>query len=521
MELWLVGARLLLAAVFGVASVAKLADRKTTAQTLRNFGVPEPPIAALVWLLPLVELVTALALLSASFARRGALGALTLLLLFTIAIAANLWRGRTPACNCFGQLQAQPIGWRALTRNALLTLVAVFVIVWGTANPGADIYQLVTATPANLLAGASLGLLLAVVVLLARLLHQQRRLLERIEVLEERLAEEGIAARVREDLIAPKQHLPIGAPAPAFAATTLDGERVTLDDLLAANRPLLLVFVAPGCSMCAALLPQLADEERRDNARLSFALLSTGSVAENREKFAGRGIENILLQNDAEIAATYHPKWTPGALLISTDGSVASHIAYGTDEINKLLRHAIEREANSSAPPQPWTSSVVVPADARTLEAEAGVERLQLGDAVPAMWLRDLTDGEVDLRDYLDKPTLLISWGPNCKFCQAMLEELRLLEIHLQERLPQILLISTGVKEDLVSLRLQSTVLLDRDFLSGALFGAAGTPAGVLIDERGRIASTIGVGKAEILALAGVQAAELSATLSEDKAITK
>ena len=65
--------RLLLASVFVVAGVAKLADRGGSRQALADFGVPGPLVAPLGVLLPLAELTVAVALLPASTAWWGAL----------------------------------------------------------------------------------------------------------------------------------------------------------------------------------------------------------------------------------------------------------------------------------------------------------------------------------------------------------------------------------------------------------------------------------------------------------------
>ena len=46
-------------------------------------------------------------------------------------------------------------------------------------------------------------------------------------------------------------------------------------------------------------------------------------------------------------------------------------------------------------------------------------------------------------------------------------------------------------------------MLLDPDFVAGNVFGAGGTPAAVVLDEEGRVASDVGIGAAAVLALAG------------------
>src|SRR5260221_10425644 len=99
MSLALLLARLLLAAVFLVAGLAKLADLAGSRQALRDFGVPAKLSTPLGLLLPLAELAVAVALLLPATTWWGALGALALLLLFVGGIGYNLARGRQPECH--------------------------------------------------------------------------------------------------------------------------------------------------------------------------------------------------------------------------------------------------------------------------------------------------------------------------------------------------------------------------------------------------------------------------------------
>jgi uncharacterized membrane protein YphA (DoxX/SURF4 family) len=136
MDAALLIARLLLAAVFTLAGVAKLADREGSRQAIVDFGAPSAIAAPLGLLLPLAELVVAATLLPASTAWWGALGALTLLSVFVVGISINLARGRKPDCHCFGQLHSAPAGWKTLARNGALAAVAGFVL-WGSYEGGA------------------------------------------------------------------------------------------------------------------------------------------------------------------------------------------------------------------------------------------------------------------------------------------------------------------------------------------------------------------------------------------------
>src|SRR5918997_3586323 len=124
-------ARLLLAAVFVVAGIAKLADREGSRQAVADFGVPAVLASPLGILLPLAELAVAIALIPTATALWGAIGALALLLLFVVGIGANLARGHRPDCRCFGQLHSAPAGWSTLARNGVLAAVAGFLVLRG------------------------------------------------------------------------------------------------------------------------------------------------------------------------------------------------------------------------------------------------------------------------------------------------------------------------------------------------------------------------------------------------------
>ena len=105
----LVIARLLLAAVFGVSGVAKVADLRGARKSMGDFGVPASLAMPVAVLLALFELVCAIGLLTSSWAWWSAAAVLGMLVAFILAMAANLARGRSPDCHCFGQLHASVV----------------------------------------------------------------------------------------------------------------------------------------------------------------------------------------------------------------------------------------------------------------------------------------------------------------------------------------------------------------------------------------------------------------------------
>src|SRR5687768_10673641 len=109
MEVAIVVGRFLLVAVFALAAIAKLADRAGSVRSMLQFGIPPVLARPFAFLLPVAELLCAILLVPATTSRWGAIGVLTLLVLFIIGISISLARGRTPDCHCFGQLHSEPI----------------------------------------------------------------------------------------------------------------------------------------------------------------------------------------------------------------------------------------------------------------------------------------------------------------------------------------------------------------------------------------------------------------------------
>src|SRR5215212_2708861 len=223
MDAALLIARLVLAAVFSLAGLAKLSDLKGSRQAIIDFGVPSSIAAPLGLVLPVAELSVAATLLPASTAWWGALGALALLLVFVVGISINLARGRKPDCHCFGQLHSAPAGWKTLARNGVLAAVAGFVLWEGYEGVGpsavAWLGALSTAQLLGLLGGVLvLALLAGQWTFLVHLLRQNGRLLVRLEAVEATLAEAGsvVAPSANGTPVHQAEGLPVGSAAPEF-----------------------------------------------------------------------------------------------------------------------------------------------------------------------------------------------------------------------------------------------------------------------------------------------------------------
>lgn len=123
-------ARIAIALVFVVAGVTKAFDRPGTRSALSGFGVPSTLVPLGVSALPAVEVAAAVLVLIPATAWWGGLLSLVLLCSFTVAVAVNLGKGRTPDCHCFGQLAPSTIGASTIWRNVLFAVPALVVVLF-------------------------------------------------------------------------------------------------------------------------------------------------------------------------------------------------------------------------------------------------------------------------------------------------------------------------------------------------------------------------------------------------------
>jgi protein-disulfide isomerase len=86
-----------------------------------------------------------------------------------------------------------------------------------------------------------------------------------------------------------------------------------------------------------------------------------------------------------------------------------------------------------------------------------------------------------------------------------MLSDLKDWEQNRNEESPELLVISAGSLEEIRQQGFRSRVLIDQNFGAGQVFNVEGTPAAVMINEQGRVASEVSVGGSEVLRLAGAE----------------
>src|SRR5215211_4670037 len=314
----LLGARMLLAAVFATAGVAKLLDRPGSRNTLAGFGVPARVVPAAVILLPLAELGTAIALVPTPAAQWGGLAAVFLLLAFAGAIGNAMRRGRAPDCHCFGQVHSAPAGRSTLVRNLALAVPAAFVAIDG---PGPSVSAWIAdRTAAELVAIAACLAAAVLGALVVRFWRENRTLTLDLESARDKLAS-----------------LPRGFT----VHSARSGEGVTLEALLARGRPVTLIFLSPGCGPCEGIFADAGRWQTGLAADVTIAVISDGSPAENIASLQN-GFGDVLLQDDWAVTNAYRVGKTPTAVVVSPEGRIASALVSGSG-IESLIRLTVRQ----------------------------------------------------------------------------------------------------------------------------------------------------------------------------------
>lgn len=492
--------RLLLSVVFMAAGVSKLTDLNSSRQAVISFGIPVAFARPLGVLVPIAEVGVSVALLPQFSVRIAAAAGCFMLLTFAAVMGVSLAQGRRPNCNCFGVRHSRPIGWFTLTRTLLLALIAgALAALGGTDSTWSAVTWVGRLEPANAITigiGALLGCAIALQGWLSLdLLRQNGRLILRIEALEGTL-EEAPPFQVSGQLQSPTR-LSIGSAAPEFALSSLEGETVTLESLLALARPVLLLFTDPTCGPCTALVPEAARWQRDHSEVFTLVLVASRSREANQQKLSSHPFEFALLDSDRRVAKDYGDPATPAAVFVDTSGHLTSAVVVGSEAIRSLVSTATRRpvaqfKGNGNGHRQ--------------------TSPLEIGQRVPALHLSDLVGRDVDLRDVIARDTLILFWNPACGYCQAMLPALRTFDSSPPNGAPDLVVVTRGDIVANAAMNLTSSVLLDPANVALHSFGAGGTPMAIRIDAQGRVASHLAAGAANVWELAGKSSADLLKT---------
>jgi thiol-disulfide isomerase/thioredoxin len=476
--------RAVLAAVFLMGGVAKLADRPGTRRSFVDFGFPSwlaPPLSIG---LPIAELILAATLLPTGSARAGAAAALLLLAAFSMTIAIAITRGYQVECRCFGQLTSGLIGWRTLARNVVLAAIALVVLLAGHGTPPPSLLDPLLRLRGAELVAWTIGITAVALIVLGvwgfvHLLRAHGLLLLRVEALEQRRVRPGF----RDWLEASKEYavgLPPGVRVPSMTAETVEGFPVNWRDLLGRSDSVLLLFTSPQCTACRDLPPEIRAWQQRLAGRVRLVLASNGTAEEVRSEAADFGLTDALVDRDLRLFHAFEAKGTPSAVLVRKDETVGSHMASGQAAILELLTDLAAQSENGSR--------FVAPA------------------ALPPLSLRQLQGGRITMAELIREPTVVLFWNPGCGYCRSMRDDLRRWERRQLPRAPRLVVVSSGDEANVRAEGFEAPVLLDPEFAVGRALGIGGTPVAVLVDAEHHIVSSPATGPEAVLALANTSA---------------
>ncbi len=251
---------------------------------------------------------------------------------------------------------------------------------------------------------------------------------------------------------------------------------------------MVLLFVSATCQPCAKLLPEIEQWQAELQGKLNFVFISSGAARENLDKFAGGKFRQVLLQKDREIAGQFGAEWTPTAVLINDDGTIASRAAVGDQAIRRLMDGVKARIE---------TTEILLVGDKNDALTD------NLGENVPEFFETDINDNLIASEDLRGRKTLIAFWSLTCGYCQQMLEDLQDWDKTKGADEPNLLLLSSGKTESHRELNLRSPIILDDEHKIAGELGMSGTPSAVLINEHGKIVSEIAVGAEKIWTLLG------------------
>jgi hypothetical protein len=136
--------------------------------------------------------------------------------------------------------------------------------------------------------------------------------------------------------------LPQGEPAPDLELATPGGGRRSLLELARMGwPPIAVVFSDPGCRDCGELTARLPELRERLDGVLEPVLVSRG--AGRQAEAAARTGMTVLLEEDREATLAFAVGAIPAAVVLDSEGRIASATAIGPDAVEELLRGAGRR----------------------------------------------------------------------------------------------------------------------------------------------------------------------------------
>jgi thiol-disulfide isomerase/thioredoxin len=269
---------------------------------------------------------------------------------------------------------------------------------------------------------------------------------------------------------------PATRPAPSFRLPSAEGRTETLGLLLSYRRPVLLVFSDPECTTCQSLLPELGKWAEDFKNSVTVAVIGNRRASGNPNSVSMR---HYLFQTDKEVAHAYGAPGVPSAVVVSPDGQMSSVFAKGPSEIMQMADQLLLKTASAPAMPErvmtPFAKGITV----------TGLD----GD-------------RVDFASQIVEETLVLFWDPECAHSRELQTELEKYASWLRGTDASLVVITPKAMRPTGVLG-RGLVLVDSEGRLQNAFGISATPAAVVLDGSGQVASFVAVGMSHVLEIAG------------------
>ena len=318
----------LIAVVLLVSGIAKLPAAERTLAAMVALRVPRPlQLRAVARTLPLFEIGIALALLFAPGVARfvAALAAVAMLLVFTLLVARAVRAGDEVSCECFGALSRDVVDGTTVVRNLVLLAAAVAASLVGV-DGGSFVVSLTTLSAAEVALLVTIWIAMAAIALLARQNLDLRAELRRVRSANPPHGESPQS--VSDD------HSLTGGPIPDVELVDSAGVALPLARL-DGGRAVLLLFVKAGCGSCVEVARAFPEWEARIGTRVSLRIATSSRPSDIAEYFAEYGDRVGFGARGARNALGVRK--LPSAVLLGSDGTVATDVAEGFVEISALV----------------------------------------------------------------------------------------------------------------------------------------------------------------------------------------
>lgn len=124
--------RLFLGGMFVIVAISKISNPEKFANEIGNYNLaPDIILNISALILPWVELVTGVLLITGNKVKESSTLILLMLITFTLAVLSAMMRGLDINCGCYSDIAQVKVGWGKIFENMGLIILSIYTLVSG------------------------------------------------------------------------------------------------------------------------------------------------------------------------------------------------------------------------------------------------------------------------------------------------------------------------------------------------------------------------------------------------------